>query len=75
MNKKAVYFILSVFCFLHAMRDLLQIMGIVNWFTGFLHIWNKTEWEMYSMVIFLLFGILFLALFLKKQRDEYVIHH
>ena len=59
---KLLLVILSIFCFLHIVRDVLQIKGIKNWFTEFGHVWNKPEWEKYSIAFFLILGVIFFIL-------------
>lgn len=62
---KLLFGVLAVFCFLHAIRDYLQIKGVKNWFTEIGHIWVMPKYEVHSLIVFLLFGILFAYLFIK----------
>jgi hypothetical protein len=41
---------------------MLQIKGTKNWFTEFGHVWDKPEWEKYSVVFFLILGVALLLL-------------
>ena len=59
---KVLFLIISLLCFLHAFRDMLQIKGTKNWFTEFGHVWDKPEWEKYSVVFFLILGVALLLL-------------
>lgn len=49
---------LAVFCFIHIVRDYLQIKGVKNWFTQIGHVWNAPKYEKHGIVILTLIGLL-----------------
>jgi hypothetical protein len=59
---KLLFFALSAFFFIHALRDYLQIKGVKNWFTEVGHFWNAPQYEKYSMGVCIILGVLFFYL-------------
>ncbi len=47
---------LAAFCFIHIIRDILQINGVKNWFTEFGHFWHAPQYEKHGMAILFIIG-------------------
>ena len=48
---------LSIFCFLHILRDFLQLLGIHHWFTEVAHVWHAPQYEIHGIIFFLIVGL------------------
>jgi hypothetical protein len=66
--QKIILILLAAFCFLHIIRDYMQIRyGYSHsWFTNIGHIWHAPQYERQGMVVFFLAGCLFLYLALHR---------
>jgi uncharacterized membrane protein len=42
---KILLIIVALFCFIHIIRDYLQIKGVKNWFTQVGHFWDAPKLE------------------------------
>ena len=60
---KLMLLAVSIFSFLHIIRDWLQIKGVKNWFTGVGHVWDAPKYEVHGMIIFALIGAISLYFF------------
>ena len=66
---KVGLFLLSTLCFLHIIRDFLQIKnGYNTWFTKVGHFWHAPQYEMHGVVIFFFLGLTFLYIGLNQQN-------
>ncbi|OGM11291.1 hypothetical protein A2V80_00310 [Candidatus Woesebacteria bacterium RBG_16_39_8b] len=52
-----VLFGIAGFCFLHIVRDYLQLRGVKNWFTEVGHFWNAPKYNVYGMAILSILGL------------------
>lgn len=57
---KFIFLILSIVCFLHALRDYFQLKGKKNLLTIRILKWNNPKYEIHSLIVSVLLGIVFM---------------
>ncbi len=68
-SMRYIFILLSLFFFLHILRNYLRITGVNNWFTQVGHVWNSPQLEIPGIIFNLLLGVLFLYLALRAKRQ------
>jgi hypothetical protein len=58
-----VYLGIAIFCFVHIIRDVLQInYGYKTWFMRIGHVWHAPQYELHGIVVFAAVGLISLRL-------------
>jgi len=63
---RVAFICISVFCFVHILRDVLQIKyGYKHWFLRVGHVWHSPEHEIHGIIVCAILGGIFLYLGLR----------